>query len=71
MVSLSTESRPACTGADESTARRIDARCRIDAHRTVVYGVLQVRKSSRPRTLPEVFGAADRVKDSSSPLTSS
>jgi len=42
MVSLGTEPRPGCTGADESTARRIDACCRIDAHRRVVNGVLQV-----------------------------
>jgi hypothetical protein len=44
MVSLGTEPRLACTGADGSTARRIDACCRIDAHRRVVYGVLQVRE---------------------------
>ena len=36
------EPRPGCTGANESTARRIDVCCRIDAHRRVVYGVLQV-----------------------------
>ncbi len=44
MVSLGTEPRPGCTGADESTARRIDACCRIDAHRRVVHAVLQVRE---------------------------
>jgi hypothetical protein len=42
MVSLGTEPRPACAGADESTARRIDACCRVDAHRRVVHEVLQV-----------------------------
>jgi hypothetical protein len=46
MVSLGTEPRLACTGANRSTARRIDACCGIDAHRRVVYmyGVLQVRE---------------------------
>jgi hypothetical protein len=44
MVSLGTEPRLACTGADGSTAGRIDACCGIDAHRRVVYGVLQVRE---------------------------
>jgi hypothetical protein len=36
---------PACTGADDSTdgkARRINACCRIDARRRVLYGLLQV-----------------------------
>ena len=48
MVSLGAEPRPTCTGADESTARRIDlgidACCRIDAHRRVVHGAHQVRE---------------------------
>ncbi len=44
MVSLGTEPHPAFTGADESTARQINACCRIDAHRRVVHGALQVRE---------------------------
>ena len=42
MVGLGTE--PRLLVLEPTTARQIDACCRIDAHRRVVHGVLQIRE---------------------------